>query len=247
MKSNEDIQKAPTRKATGTAFVLAAALLLSLPAHAEQTSDNSAGDPSESPGQPSTTDQVLATEPGAMNKRIEELEAQLANSKLQEQPPTDTQVPLRLVDPSPATATFAGVAASSSNAETKAGKKEPIALGDWTWLNGNAQTKTLAFDSKVFRPEIEADIDYISCFKARFKLSQFARSYSSDMNASNDIFRKVSLRGTDCQLRMLMNAKQPFNGDLHGFFTPHLLSCDNEVCKPHEGIAILDTFFAFML
>jgi hypothetical protein len=229
MKSNEDIQKPPTRKATGTALVLTAALLLSLPAHVEQTSDNSAGDPSESPGQPGTTDQVLATELGAMNKRIEELEAQLANSKLQEQRPSDTQVPLRLVDPSPATATFAGVAASSSSAETKAGKQEPFALGDWTWLNGNARTKTLAFDSRVFTPEIEADIDYISGFKARFKLSQFVRRYSSDMNASNDIFRKVSLRGTDCQLRMLMNAKQTFNGDLHGFFTPHLLSCDNEV------------------
>jgi hypothetical protein len=29
---------------------------------------------------------------------------------------------------------------------------------DWTWLNGNPRTKTRAFDSKFFTPEIRADL-----------------------------------------------------------------------------------------
>jgi hypothetical protein len=114
MEPNEGIQKTPTRKAAGTAFVLAATLLLALPAHAQRTSDKSSGDTCASPRQPSTTDQELVKELDAMKERIEQLEAQLANKESQE------------------------------------------------------------------------------------------------------------------QLRTLMNAKQTFNGDLHGFFTRHLLSCDNE-------------------
>jgi hypothetical protein len=43
-------------------------------------------------------------------------------------------------------------------------KAEPFAFADWTWLNGNARTKTPAFDSKFFTPEIRADVDYIYDF-----------------------------------------------------------------------------------
>jgi hypothetical protein len=91
MKSNENMQKPPTRKATGTALVLTAALLLALSA----------------PRPSSTTDHVLVKQDGAMKQGIEELAAQLANNKSQEQPASDTQAPLRPVDPSPATATLA--------------------------------------------------------------------------------------------------------------------------------------------
>jgi hypothetical protein len=115
MKSNEGIQKTPTRKAAGTALVVTATLLLALPAHAQRASAKSSGDTRALPSQPSTTDQELVKELDAMKERIEHLEAQLANKESQE------------------------------------------------------------------------------------------------------------------QLRTLMNAKQTFNGDLHGFFTPHLLSCDSEV------------------
>src|SRR2546423_2109089 len=62
-------------------------------------------------------------------------------------------------------------------AETKAGsqrqdgppgkpkKAEPFAFADWTWLNGNPRTKTPAFDSPFFTPEIRADVDYIYDFR----------------------------------------------------------------------------------
>ena len=33
-------------------------------------------------------------------------------------------------------------------------KAEPFAFADWTWLNGTPRTKTPAFDSKFFTPEI---------------------------------------------------------------------------------------------
>ena len=45
-------------------------------------------------------------------------------------------------------------------APAKPAKAEPFAYADWTWLNGNPRTKTPAFDSKFFTPEIRADVDY---------------------------------------------------------------------------------------
>jgi hypothetical protein len=158
MKSNEEIQKTATRKAAGAAFLLTAGLLLALPAHAQQTSENSSSNAGAAANQPSTTDQELVKELDAMKKRIEQLEAQLANKKSQEQPSSDAQVPTKADDSQPVTATAKAEAAPS--AETKPGKEEPFAFADWTWLNGNPRTKTPAFDSKFFTPEIRADVAY---------------------------------------------------------------------------------------
>ena len=47
----------------------------------------------------------------------------------------------------------------------KSQKAEPFAFADWTWLNGTPRTKTPAFDSKFFTPEIRADVDYIYDFR----------------------------------------------------------------------------------
>jgi len=60
------------------------------------------------------------------------------------------------------------VAASSlatrpSSAQT-APKSEPFAFADFTWLDGNARTKNLAFDTKFFTPEIRVDADYVYDF-----------------------------------------------------------------------------------
>ncbi len=55
----------------------------------------------------------------------------------------------------------------SSTQEQKPGKpqkSDPFTWADWTWLNGTARTKTPAFDSKFFTPEIRADVDYIYDF-----------------------------------------------------------------------------------
>jgi putative OmpL-like beta-barrel porin-2 len=37
---------------------------------------------------------------------------------------------------------------------------EPFAFADFTWLNGNARTKDIPYDTKFFTPEIRADVDY---------------------------------------------------------------------------------------
>ncbi len=43
-------------------------------------------------------------------------------------------------------------------------KAEPFAFADFTWLTGNPRTKTPAFDSKFFTPEIRADAVYVYDF-----------------------------------------------------------------------------------
>jgi len=37
----------------------------------------------------------------------------------------------------------------------------PFSDADWTWMNGNARTKDTVLDTKLFTPEIRADVDYI--------------------------------------------------------------------------------------
>jgi hypothetical protein len=43
-------------------------------------------------------------------------------------------------------------------------KVEPFSDSDWTWLNGNARTKEIFWDTKFFTPEIRADVNYVSDF-----------------------------------------------------------------------------------
>jgi hypothetical protein len=41
---------------------------------------------------------------------------------------------------------------------------EPFSDADWTWLNGNARTKDIYWDTKFFTPEIRADTHYVADF-----------------------------------------------------------------------------------
>ncbi|HKN26165.1 MAG TPA: outer membrane beta-barrel protein [Candidatus Acidoferrum sp.] len=41
---------------------------------------------------------------------------------------------------------------------------EPFSDADWTWLNGNARTKEIYWDTKFFTPEIRADTHYVADF-----------------------------------------------------------------------------------
>jgi hypothetical protein len=60
----------------------------------------------------------------------------------------------KIVAPGAAQATEKG---KSGTAEAKA---EPFAFADFTWLNGNARTKDIPYDTKFFTPEIRADVVY---------------------------------------------------------------------------------------
>jgi len=46
----------------------------------------------------------------------------------------------------------------------KPGYVEPFSDADWTWLNGNARTKEIYWDTKFFTPEIRADSNYVADF-----------------------------------------------------------------------------------
>jgi Putative beta-barrel porin-2, OmpL-like. bbp2 len=41
---------------------------------------------------------------------------------------------------------------------------EPFSDSDWTWLNGNARTKDIYWDTKFFTPEIRFDTNYVADF-----------------------------------------------------------------------------------
>lgn len=78
-------------------------------------------------------------------------------------------------------------AAESKGLPAIAPKAEPFAFADWTWLNGNPRTKTPAFDSKFFTPEIRADVDYIY---------DFAHPKDDTIGGSSEVFRSQEFQLT---------------------------------------------------
>src|SRR5438874_3362756 len=105
----------------------------------------------------------------SMRQRIQELEAQLKRQ------PVGATVQGTELKPQEAPPSQAFVHASGAQSQTgnetlaptqsKPAKAEPFAFADFTWLNGNPRTKTPAFDSKFFTPEIRADVDYVYDFR----------------------------------------------------------------------------------
>ena len=173
MSSKNYAQKSAVETGKRAALVVLAAALLTLPLHGQHT-PNGPGDTSVSPNPQTSTaspqsEQEIMQELAAMKKRIEQLELALKQHEAAEQP--TTVVPTaKATAPPPASASVPAVPAAVPEAEAalsqdttsaKPAKAEPFAFADWTWLNGNARTKTPAFDSKFFTPEIRADVDYI--------------------------------------------------------------------------------------
>jgi Putative beta-barrel porin-2, OmpL-like. bbp2 len=64
-------------------------------------------------------------------------------------------------------------------------KIDPFSDWDWTWLNGNPRTKTLAFDSKFFTPEIRADLNYVY---------DFNKPKDNSMGGSSELFRSNEIQ-----------------------------------------------------
>jgi hypothetical protein len=102
---------------------------------------------------------AIQEELATMKKRIEALEAELKSRTEANPGPVATQPNV-----APSSGSLVGeatVSTQDAGAPQKPAKAEPFAFADWTWLNGNPRTKTPAFDSKFFTPEIRADVDYI--------------------------------------------------------------------------------------
>jgi Putative beta-barrel porin-2, OmpL-like. bbp2 len=82
----------------------------------------------------------------------------------------------------PAVATATG---TSDFPPAKKPKIDPFSDWDWTWLNGNPRTKTLAFDSKFFTPEIRADLNYVY---------DFNKPKDNSMGGSSELFRSNEIQ-----------------------------------------------------
>ena len=120
-----------------------------------------------------------------LEKRVAELESKELNTAALATPAASPATPT--ASPAPATSSALSASAprvelgSPSNVSPKqdqtistttatvaaTGKPkyvEPFSDADWTWLNGNARTKEIFWDTKFFTPEIRADTDYVFDF-----------------------------------------------------------------------------------
>jgi len=175
-KSKRRVRRFVTGTARRVAFISLTAVLLTLPLHSQQGAGKNSGGNSDSDDQQvragsQQTQQAIMQELTAMKRRIEELEAALKQRGATEQPSTISHAAIEgapvasLVSTGQKASPAEGEAVQSEmTALSKPAKAEPFAFADWTWLNGNARTKTPAFDSKFFTPEIRADVDYIYDF-----------------------------------------------------------------------------------
>ena len=122
-----------------------------------------------------------------MRARIEELEHQIKQKSADGAANTGVSSSDKVDDgvtsaPRDSMQAESGTAQLSENTpgHNKATKAEPFAFADWTWLNGNPRTKTPAFDSKFFTPEIRADVDYIY---------DFLHPKDDTVSGSSEVFR----------------------------------------------------------
>ena len=118
----------------------------------------------------------------AMQKRIDQLETELANQKAQEEEAAEERkVPSHAVaeQPSGAPAPPEG-AMQMAAAPGKPAKPEPFSFADFTWLNGNPRIKEVPFDTKFFTPEIRSDVSYIY---------DFNHPQDDTIGGSSEIFR----------------------------------------------------------
>ncbi len=131
------------------------------PAPADDATAVSGTAPAAKVETPNTQNAEILKELQEMRARIQQLEAQLkaesGDGAVTPQAATVQSVSLSIASPS-----RTGVQQQPVSAEKK--PADPFAFADFTWLNGNPRTKTPAFDSPFFTPEIRADVDYIYDF-----------------------------------------------------------------------------------
>jgi hypothetical protein len=140
--------------------------------------------------------QSIQSELDAMRKRIDELEAELKNSRAPEHPATPAMsakatTPVAAIVAAPASP-VATTAESATSAKTTveaaaSAKIEPFSDADWTWLNGNPRTKETFWDTKFFTPEIRADTVYVF---------DFNRPTDHSMGGSSELFRSQEVQLT---------------------------------------------------
>ena len=74
---------------------------------------------------------------------------------------------------------------SAAGSSSKPKYVEPFSDADWTWLNGNARTKEIYWDTKFFTPEIRADVNYVA---------NFNHPADHSMGGSSELFRSYEVQ-----------------------------------------------------
>jgi hypothetical protein len=197
MNSKNYVHKSAVETGKRAALIAVAAGLLTLPLHGQQTAKGDSTGASGSVNQQANaagqqTNQEIVQELAAMRKRIEQLEAELKQHVAAEQPTTVVESAKATTPLATSTATAAPTAEAEAvlpqtGTPEKPAKEAPFAFADWTWLNGNARTKTPAFDSKFFTPEIRADVDYIY---------DFNHPKDDTIGGSSEVFRSNEIQVT---------------------------------------------------
>ncbi len=127
---------------------------------------------------------AVAKQLAAMQKRIEDLEHELANRPAVSLPNADGSD-----GAGDATHTLADQPSANPVPEISEGlllpqsnPKEPVPFGfaDFTWLNGNSRIKEVPLDTRFFTPEIRADVDYVY---------DFHHPQDDTISGSSEIFR----------------------------------------------------------
>jgi len=133
---------------------------------------------------------AVAKELETLRRRIEQLEAQLRNSK-REPPDQEERTPLASADVASVTpharVPVKAMVFSPQRTPEKVKPAEPFVFADWSWLNGNPRTKTPAFDSSFFTPEIRADVDYVA---------DFNHPKDDTISGSSEVFRSNEVQLT---------------------------------------------------
>ena len=121
-----------------------------------------------------------------MRARIQELESRLRQQSGPEATSTDSNQQEATTSKAFLN-TPAVQAGGDESAQSRPGKAEPFVFADFTWLNGNPRTKTPAFDSKFFTPEIRVDVDYVY---------DFAHPKDDTISGSSEVFRSGEVQLT---------------------------------------------------
>ncbi len=132
-------------------------------------------------GNPEERERQLIEKIDALEKRLAALEAKQSASS--SQPGASPEIQASSVS----SANLVSAATPPTTTADKPAKAEPFAFADWTWLNGNARTKTPAYDSKFFTPEIRADVDYVY---------DFNHPKDNTVSGSSEVFRSNEIQVT---------------------------------------------------
>jgi len=133
---------------------------------------------------------AVAKQLEAMQKRIDELQRELANRSTTPAPAADGSVGDHTISDQGAVASMpqsGGTEATLTQQPKPNQKPEPFSFADFSWLNGNSRVTETPFANKFFTPEIRADVDYVY---------DFAHPADDTIGGSSEIFRSGEFQVT---------------------------------------------------